>query len=70
MAGNPQESLPQQAGKWGELLGAYRLFNNPAVEPAAIQQAHWQLTRGRCRGQRVGVWPSFLANEVMLGCSS
>src|SRR5207249_9207332 len=45
MAGKPGESLPHQAETWADLIGAYRLFNNDAVEPAAIQQAHWQITR-------------------------
>jgi hypothetical protein len=51
MASKPQESLPRQAGTWGDLLGAYRLFNNPAVDPSAIQEPHRQITRERCRGQ-------------------
>jgi hypothetical protein len=29
-------------------MGAYRLFNNSAVEPATIQQGHWQITRQHC----------------------
>jgi hypothetical protein len=53
MAAQPDASLPQQTGNWGDLLGAYRLFNNAAVAPEAIGQSHWQMTRDRCRGHRV-----------------
>jgi hypothetical protein len=53
MAAKPDESLPHQAGNWADLMGAYRLFNNPAVEPEAIQYPHWQITHGRCAGHRV-----------------
>jgi hypothetical protein len=48
MAAKPGESLPHQAANWGDLIGAYRLFNNSAVEPAAIQHQHWQITHQRC----------------------
>jgi hypothetical protein len=48
MASRPGESLPHQTENWSDLTGAYRLFNNPAVEPAAIQQSHGQITRQRC----------------------
>ena len=48
MACKPGESLPHQVQSWGELMGAYRLFNNSAVEPATIQQGHWQITRQHC----------------------
>jgi hypothetical protein len=53
MAARPDQSLPHQTGNWGDLIGAYRLFNNAAVEPAAIQQPHWRITRERCVGHRV-----------------
>lgn len=53
MAAKPGESLPHQAGNWADLIGAYRLFNNPAVEPAAIQQTHWQITHQACAGHSV-----------------
>jgi len=53
MAGKPGESLPHQLESWSDLIGAYRLFNNGAVEPEAIQQPHWQITRQRCAGQAV-----------------
>lgn len=48
MAEDPAGSLPQQSGGWGELIGAYRLLNNPRVDPADIQRAHWQWTHQRC----------------------
>jgi hypothetical protein len=53
MAARPDQSLPHQTGNWADLMGAYRLFNNASVEPAAIQQPHWQITRERCAGYRV-----------------
>lgn len=53
MAGNPGESLAGQNRNWADLMGAYRFFNNESVEPAAIAQPHWQLTRQRCRKHRL-----------------
>jgi hypothetical protein len=53
MASRPDQSLPSQAGNWGDLLGTYRLFNNRSVEPAAIQQPHRQHTLERCRSHRI-----------------
>ena len=53
MAARPGQSLPQQTASWGELMGAYRLFNNPAIEPSAIQQAHWRITHQACAGHSV-----------------
>jgi len=49
MAEDPAGSLPQQSCGWGELIGAYRLLNNPRVDPSDIQRAHWQWTHERCR---------------------
>jgi hypothetical protein len=48
MAAKPDQSLPHQTAGWGDLIGAYRLLNNSAVEPAAMQQAHWQITHQAC----------------------
>lgn len=53
MAAKPDASLPRQAGAWPELVGAYRLLNNPAVTPEAIAAPHWGLTRARCGRGRV-----------------
>ena len=53
MARSPDESLPHQAGNWSDLMGTYRLFNNPAIEPAMIQQPHWQRTRALCGDHRM-----------------
>lgn len=53
MAGNPEQSLAGQNRNWADLMGAYRFFNNASVEPAAIAQPHWQLTRQRCRQHRL-----------------
>lgn len=41
-------SLPDRSGSWGELIGAYRLLNNPRVDPSDIQRAHWRWTHARC----------------------
>lgn len=49
----PDQSLPKQCGDWSDLTGAYRLLNNPRVEPAAIQQPHRRITRQRCAEQRI-----------------
>lgn len=48
MAAAPQTSLPQQCGSWSDLKAAYRLLNNPAVDPDAIQDVHRKLTREAC----------------------
>lgn len=48
MAAAPQTSLPKQCGSWKDLKAAYRLLNNPAVDPDAIQGTHRKLTRDAC----------------------
>lgn len=48
MAAAPQTSLPKQCGSWRDLKAAYRLLNNPAVDPDAIQDVHRKLTRDAC----------------------
>ena len=48
MAEDPAASLPDRSGGWGELIGAYRLLNNPRVDPSDIQRAHWRWTHARC----------------------
>jgi hypothetical protein len=53
MAAKPDQSLPHQTAGWGELIGAYRLFNNSDVEPTAIQQGHWRITHQACAGHPI-----------------
>lgn len=50
MAEDPAASLPDRSGGWGELIGAYRLLNNPRVDPSDIQRAHWRWTHAQCAG--------------------
>ncbi len=47
LAANPEASVNAACGKWDDTLAAYRLFNNPAVEPAKILQPHLEATRRR-----------------------
>jgi hypothetical protein len=48
MAGNAGWSMPRQMPIWADLKAAYRLINNPRVEPEAIGQTHRALTLARC----------------------
>lgn len=43
----PEGSINGAFDNWSDTLGAYRLFDNPAVQPAAILEPHAQATRGR-----------------------
>ena len=47
LAANPEASVNAACGEWKETLAAYRLFNNPAVEPAKILAPHLDATRRR-----------------------
>jgi hypothetical protein len=47
LAANPEASVNAACGKWDDTLAAYRLFNNPAVDPAKILQPHLDATRRR-----------------------
>ena len=47
LAANPQASVNGACDTWGDTLAAYRLFNNPAVEPAKILEPHGDATRRR-----------------------
>lgn len=44
----PSGALPQALPDWSELKGAYRLFDNPAVNDQAILAPHLARTRERC----------------------
>ena len=44
----PSGTLPQALPTWSELKGAYRLFDNPAVNDQAILAPHLARTRERC----------------------
>ena len=53
MASAPDKSIPKQAEQWSDAKGAYRLLNNPAVQPQAIQGPHRALVRARCGEQKL-----------------
>lgn len=53
MAARPSESLPKQFEQWTDLTGAYRLLNNPRVDPDAMQRTHRDLTLRSCAGRDV-----------------
>ena len=43
-AQHPTAPIPQACGSWGNAKAAYRFFDNDAVEPGAILEAHVQAT--------------------------
>ena len=49
-AAQPQATIPQACGDWASTKAAYRLFDNPKVEPAALLAPHQQHTRERMVG--------------------
>jgi len=49
-AAQPQAMIPQACGDWAGTKAAYRLFDNPKVEPAALLAPHQQHTRERMAG--------------------
>ncbi len=51
VAANPSASFPEQAGSWGDLKAAYRLFDQEEVTFNAIAEPHWQQTRARRPGR-------------------
>jgi hypothetical protein len=53
MSRAPQQSLPKQCPGWAELKAAYRLLNNPRVDPRAIQGPHRRHVRELCRAHAV-----------------
>lgn len=53
LAANPQASINAACQGWGETLAAYRLFDNPAVQPEKILAPHRQATKQRINAQPV-----------------
>ena len=51
LAAQPQASINQACEDWASTKGAYRLFENPKVEPARILAPHQQRTCARMLGQ-------------------
>ena len=49
-AAQPQATIPQACGDWASTKAAYRLFDNPKVEPAALLAPHQQHSRERMVG--------------------
>jgi hypothetical protein len=49
----PGVSIPRASGDWAGAKAAYRLFDNEALEPAAVLGAHRDAALGRARGQAV-----------------
>lgn len=47
------QSIPKRCGGWAELMGAYRLLSNDAVDPHQMQRPHRDLTRQVCVDQGV-----------------
>ena len=43
----PEASVPQASGDWAATKAAYRFWDNPRVDPAAIRSAHCDSTRDR-----------------------
>src|SRR4051794_15005559 len=50
MARRPAGTLPQKLVKRADLVGGYRMFNNPKVTHGAILAAHWASCLERLRG--------------------
>jgi len=57
MAKQPGQSLPAQAEGYAELMGMYRLFSNPQIEPKDMIEPHIQRTRRACEGEDVVLVP-------------
>ena len=51
VANHPAASLPGQTETWGDLKGAYNLFDRPEVTFEAIARPHWELTKQRTAGR-------------------
>ena len=51
LVARPQASLPDACQTWAASKAAYRLLDNPAVTPEAIQAAHVDATVARLAGQ-------------------
>jgi hypothetical protein len=52
-AADPMASVPKACQGWGEIMGAYRFFDNDSVEWRDILEPHWQRTRERMAAQPV-----------------
>lgn len=44
------QSIPKCFGRWSDIMGAYRLLSNEAVDAQEIQRPHRALTRSACQG--------------------
>lgn len=53
LAANPQQSINAACNGWDESKAAYRLFDNPKVDPDAVLAAHAEQTRQRIRQESV-----------------
>lgn len=51
VAANPSASFPQQIKVWGDLKGAYRLFDAEGVTFEEVAKPHWKQTRQRGPGR-------------------
>lgn len=49
LAANPESSINAACDGWGDTVAAYRLFDNPATEPAKILQPHITATQERIK---------------------
>lgn len=47
------QSIPKSCGCWADIMGAYRLLSNGAVDPHEIQRPHRELTREACADRGV-----------------
>lgn len=47
------QSIPKSCGRWADIIAAYRLLSNGAVDPHEIQCPHRELTRRACAGRGV-----------------
>lgn len=52
-AQHPTAPIPQACGSWGKTKAAYRFFDNDAVQPPAILEAHLQATVQRLQAHPV-----------------
>lgn len=49
----PNASIPQACGPWGDIKAAYRFFDNEAVKPEQLLQPHRQATCQRMESEKV-----------------
>lgn len=56
-AQHPSASIPEACGNWKMAKGAYRFFDNEAVEPQALLAAHQQATLERMKAQSLVLVP-------------